>query len=98
MSFIELLFLFYAIVCIITYIGGFCMAYSERCNDPAFAKYLKNMHRWTWIFSFVISAIAVVGFLYMDKQVLKWTIHKLSTLVLVLGNVSSHLLFSEHLV
>jgi hypothetical protein len=38
------------------------MAYSDRCNDPAFAKYLKNMHRWTWIFSFIITTIAIVGF------------------------------------
>jgi hypothetical protein len=38
------------------------MAYSERINDPAFAQYVKNTHRWTWIFSIAIALIAVIGF------------------------------------
>lgn len=42
--------------------GGNRMAYSKRVKDPAFTKYIRNVHRWTWIFSFIIATVAIVGF------------------------------------
>lgn len=36
--------------------------FSEKINDPAFAKYLKNSNRWALIFSVGLALIAVLGF------------------------------------
>jgi len=38
------------------------VGYSSKINDPSFAKYLENSAKYAWIFSFVISAAAVLGF------------------------------------
>ena len=42
--------------------------YSSKINDPAFAKYLKNTSRYSYIFSFVIALIAVVGFYWAGEN------------------------------
>ncbi|NLN87506.1 MAG: hypothetical protein GX133_07885 [Syntrophomonadaceae bacterium] len=38
------------------------IGYSERINDTAFARYVKNSHRWAAMFSVFIAVAAVVGF------------------------------------
>jgi len=38
------------------------VGFSERINDPAFAKYVKNTNRWSLIFSIILAAAAVIGF------------------------------------
>lgn len=40
--------------------GG--IGYSSRINDPAFARYIKNRSRWSFIFAAVLSAIVLIGF------------------------------------
>ncbi|MBM7560677.1 hypothetical protein [Fusibacter tunisiensis] len=40
------------------------MGYSNRINDPAFKKYLKNSNRYALFFSFGLSAIALTGFCF----------------------------------
>lgn len=36
--------------------------YTNRINDPAFAKYLKQSNKWASLFSFILAVIAFVGF------------------------------------
>lgn len=36
--------------------------YSNKINDPAFAKYVKNTNRWSAIFAGGLAVIAVIGF------------------------------------
>jgi hypothetical protein len=36
--------------------------FSQKINDPAFAKYLKNTKRWVAIFSVGLAFIAIIGF------------------------------------
>ncbi|MDD2534410.1 MAG: hypothetical protein PHC86_06895 [Eubacteriales bacterium] len=36
--------------------------FSQRINDPAFAKYVKNANRWSGMFSLILAVIAIVGF------------------------------------
>ncbi len=38
------------------------MGYSNRINDPAFAKYRADSDRYAFIFAFIIAAAAVLGF------------------------------------
>lgn len=38
------------------------IGYSNKINDPAFAKYIKNSNRWAAIFSTVLAVAAIVGF------------------------------------
>lgn len=38
------------------------VGFSNRINDPAFARYTKNANRWSGIFSVALAIIAVVGF------------------------------------
>jgi hypothetical protein len=38
------------------------IGFSERINDPAFVKYIKNTKRWAAIFSVGLALVAVVGF------------------------------------
>lgn len=38
------------------------IGYSDRINDPAFAKYLKDTNRWSAIFSVIIALMAIIGF------------------------------------
>jgi len=42
--------------------GGGRIGYSERIQDPAFARYLKSINRWSIIFSSVLPIAVVVGF------------------------------------
>lgn len=40
-----------------------CLAgFSDKINDPGFAKYLKNTNRWAAIFSGGLAVVAVIGF------------------------------------
>ncbi|MDD3357332.1 MAG: hypothetical protein PHP72_10495 [Dysgonamonadaceae bacterium] len=36
--------------------------YSQRIDDPAIAKYIKNNNQWSIIFSIILAFVAVVGF------------------------------------
>ncbi len=36
--------------------------FSKRINDPAFARYIKNSHRWSAIFATILALAAVIGF------------------------------------
>ncbi|HYG60889.1 MAG TPA: hypothetical protein VD902_22655 [Symbiobacteriaceae bacterium] len=36
--------------------------YSDKINDPAFARYLQNSNRWSAMFSFILAAIAITSF------------------------------------
>lgn len=47
---------------------GETIGYSSKIKDPAFAKYLKNSSRYSYIFSFVIAFIAVVGFYWAGEN------------------------------
>lgn len=38
------------------------VGFSQKINDPAFDKYIKNNNRWSAIFSIVLAAVAVIGF------------------------------------
>lgn len=38
------------------------VGYSEKINDPAFEKYIKNSNRWSFSFALIIAAIAIAGF------------------------------------
>lgn len=38
------------------------IGFSNRINDPAFAKYIKNSNRWAGIFALIIAIAAIVGF------------------------------------
>ena len=38
------------------------IGYSDRINDPTFAKYIKNTNRWSGIFAIILAVIAVIGF------------------------------------
>ena len=38
------------------------IGFSNKINDPAFAKYLKNTNRWSAIFSIIIAFAAIIGF------------------------------------
>ncbi len=42
--------------------SGGRVGYSDRINDPAFGRYLKNSNRWAAIFAVGLAVIAVVGF------------------------------------
>jgi len=42
-------------------VGG-KVGYSERINDPAFARYIKDTNRWAGIFSLILAIAAVIGF------------------------------------
>lgn len=42
--------------------GPVRQGYSEKINDPMFAKYVKNSNRYAMIFSIILSVIAIVGF------------------------------------
>lgn len=41
---------------------GSRVGYSDRINDPAFARYVRNTNRWAAIFSVVLALAAVAGF------------------------------------
>lgn len=36
--------------------------YSPRINDPAFARYMKNTKRWSYLFSSILAVAAIAGF------------------------------------
>lgn len=36
--------------------------FSNRINDPAFARYIKNSHRWSAIFTTILALVTVIGF------------------------------------
>ena len=38
------------------------VGYSDRIQDPAFARYLKNSNRWAAIFASILAVAAFVGF------------------------------------
>lgn len=38
------------------------IGYSERIDDPAFRKYIKNTNRWSSIIALVLAVLAIVGF------------------------------------
>lgn len=38
------------------------MAFSNKINDPAFAKYVKNSNQWAVIFSLILAVVAIIGF------------------------------------
>jgi hypothetical protein len=38
------------------------IGYSEKINDPAFEKYIKNSNRWSLYFALIIAVIAIAGF------------------------------------
>jgi hypothetical protein len=38
------------------------IGFSTRINDPAFARYIKNTKRWSYIFASILALAAVVGF------------------------------------
>ncbi len=38
------------------------IGYSEKINDPAMARYVRNTNRWSAIFALIIAVAAVVGF------------------------------------
>lgn len=38
------------------------VGYSERINDPAFTKYLRNVTSWSFIFAGILSVIVIVSF------------------------------------
>lgn len=38
------------------------VGYSDRINDPAFAKYLRNTTAWSFIFAGILSVIVIVSF------------------------------------
>ncbi|MBN2260611.1 MAG: hypothetical protein JW702_08695 [Clostridiales bacterium] len=38
------------------------VGYSDKINDPAFKKYLKNSNRWSGIFSIILGIVAIIGF------------------------------------
>ena len=40
------------------------VGYSDKINDPAFAKYLTNLKRYSWIFAWIIAAALTGGFFY----------------------------------
>ena len=42
--------------------GGGRIGYSERIQDPAFARYLKSTNRWSAGFSVILAVAAVIGF------------------------------------
>lgn len=42
-------------------VGG-SMGFSSKINDPAFARYIKNTTRWSYLFSSILAVIAVVSF------------------------------------
>lgn len=42
--------------------GGGRIGYSERINDPAFARYIKHTNRWSTIISLILAVAAVLGF------------------------------------
>lgn len=39
-----------------------CVGYSDRINDPSFARYIKNNNRWSAIFSIILAVAAIIGF------------------------------------
>jgi len=41
---------------------GNLVGYSPQINDPAFANYIKNTKRWSYLFALIIALIAIVGF------------------------------------
>lgn len=38
------------------------VGFSNKINDPAFARYLKNSNRWSLLFALILAAAAVIGF------------------------------------
>ena len=42
--------------------SGSLVGYSERINDPAFARYMKQSKTWSFTFAAVLAVIAIVGF------------------------------------
>lgn len=42
--------------------AGSLIGYSERINDPAFARYMKHSVTWSFTFSAILAVIAIVGF------------------------------------
>jgi hypothetical protein len=38
------------------------IGFSQKINDPAFAKYVKNSNRWSGYFSLVLAFVSVLGF------------------------------------
>ena len=36
--------------------------FSQKIDDPALAKYIKNNNQWSVIFSIILAVVAVVGF------------------------------------
>lgn len=42
--------------------AGSLVGYSERINDPAFARYMKHSTTWSFTFSAILAVIAIVGF------------------------------------
>ncbi len=46
------------------------VGYSDRINDPAFAKYLRNVTSWSFIFAGILSVIVIVSFyIYGERSV-----------------------------
>lgn len=42
--------------------SGSLVGYSERINDPAFARYMKQSKTWSFTFAAVLAVIAIAGF------------------------------------
>lgn len=42
--------------------GENLIGFSPRINDPAFARYIKNSKRWSYLFAGILAIIAIAGF------------------------------------
>lgn len=52
----------------VQYTGTGHVGFSPKINDPAFLKYIKNTKRWAFIFSFIMAAIAIIGFYFYGEN------------------------------
>lgn len=44
------------------YSPGSMVGFSQKINDPAFARYVKHSNQWSSLFSIIIAAAAIIGF------------------------------------
>lgn len=50
--------------------NGYLIGYSERINDPAFARYRRNSIQWSFIFAGILAVIVIVAFyIYGENSV-----------------------------
>lgn len=47
--------------------GNNPIGFSPRINDPAFARYIKNTRRWSYIFASILAVIVIGGFYYYGE-------------------------------